>query len=267
MLYNDVSIDKGDNMLFDTHTHLNAEDFDEILDDVLERAKLAGVSYMIVVGFDKGTNKKAIDIASRYPNIYASVGFHPTIAHEVKDEDYKVLEEQLESPCVVAVGECGLDLHWNKDTLDAQIDVFKRQIDLSKKLDKPLIIHMRDVTEKMYETLKPYKTLRGIMHAFPSSPQMAEKFIELGLHISLGGPVTFKNAKMPKEVAKEVDLSKLLIETDCPYLSPHPFRGKRNEPARVKLVAEEISNLREVSFDEIAKQTTNNAFTLFGIEE
>jgi TatD DNase family protein len=267
MSYNSVSIDKGDNMLFDTHTHLNAEDFNEILDDVIVRAEEAGVSYMMVIGFDQETNKKAIEIASKYPHIYASVGFHPTIAHEIKEEDFTVLEKQLESPYVVAIGECGLDLHWRKDTLDIQIEIFKRQIELSKKLDKPLVIHMRDVTEEMYHTLKPYQPLKGIMHAFPSSPEMAEKFIELGLHISLGGPVTFKNAKTPKEVAKKVKLSKLLIETDCPYLSPHPFRGKRNEPARVKLVAEEISSLRKISFGEVARQTTSKALALFGLEE
>lgn len=254
-------------MLFDTHAHLNAKEFNEDLEEVLTRAKDAGVSYMMVIGFDDETNKRAIEIASKYPNIYASVGFHPTIAHEVKDDDFVLLEEQLNHPQVIAVGECGLDLHWHKDTLDRQIEVFKRQIDLSKKYDKPLVIHMRDVTEKMYETLEPYEQLSGIMHAFPSSPEMAERFIQLGLHISLGGPVTFKNAKTPKEVAKKVDLSKLLIETDSPFLSPHPFRGKRNEPAKVKLVAEEIAKLRGLSLEDVAKATTKNALTLFGIEE
>jgi TatD DNase family protein len=267
MSYNGVSIDKGDNMLFDTHTHLNAEDFSEILDDVIVRANETGVSHMMVIGFDQETNKKAIEIATKYPHIYASVGFHPTIAHEITESDFTLLEEQLKSPYVVAIGECGLDLHWHKDTLDDQIEIFQRQIELSKKLNKPLVIHMRDVTEEMYHTLKPYQPLKGIMHAFPSSPEMAQRFIELGLHISLGGPVTFKNAKTPKEVAKKVDFNKLLIETDCPYLSPHPFRGKRNEPARVRLVAEEIASLRNVSFEEVARQTTSNAFALFGIEE
>lgn len=254
-------------MLFDTHTHLNAKEFDEDLDEVLTRASDAGVSYMMVIGFDQETNRRAIEIASKYPNIYASVGFHPTMAHEVKEEDFVLLEEQLKHSQVVAVGECGLDLHWHKDTLEQQIEVFQRQIALSKKYDKPLVIHMRDVTEKMYETLKPYQQLNGIMHAFPSSPEMAERFIELGLHVSLGGPVTFKNAKTPKEVAQKVDVSKLLIETDSPFLSPHPFRGKRNEPAKVRLVAEEIAKLKDMSLEELAKTTTRNALALFRIKE
>lgn len=254
-------------MLFDTHTHLNAKEFDEDLDEVLTRASDAGVSYMMVIGFDQDTNRRAIEIASKYANIYASVGFHPTMAHEVKEEDFALLEEQLKHPQVIAVGECGLDLHWHKDTLEQQIEVFKHQISLSKKYDKPLVIHMRDVTETMYETLKPYQQLSGIMHAFPSSPEMAERFIELGLHISLGGPVTFKNAKTPKEVAQKVDVSKLLIETDSPFLSPHPFRGKRNEPAKVRLVAEEIAKLKDMSLEELAKTTTRNALALFRIKE
>jgi TatD DNase family protein len=267
MAYNNVRIDKGDIMLFDTHSHINADAFNEDLEEVVNRALEEGVHYMMVIGFDKETNQRAIEIASKYANVYASVGFHPTIAHEIQEEDFVVLEEQLQSTYVVATGECGLDLHWHKDTLEDQIRVFKRQIDLSKKYGKPLVIHMRDVTEVMYETLKTYDALKGIMHSFPSSPEMAERFIKLGLHISLGGPVTFKNAKTPKEVAKSVPMDRLLIETDSPYLSPHPFRGKRNEPARVRLVAEEIANLRNLSYEEVASQTTRNALKLFGVEE
>jgi len=254
-------------MLFDTHSHINTDVFEEELEEVIKRAHKEGVLHMMVIGFDHETNERAIDIASKYPNVYASVGFHPTIAHEVTNADFKLLEEQLESEYVVAVGECGLDLHWNKDTLEKQVEVFKKQIDLSKKLNKPLIIHMRDVTEVMYETLAPYESLCGIMHSFPSSPEMADRFIKLGLHISLGGPVTFKNAKTPKEVAKHVALDHLLIETDSPYLSPHPFRGKRNEPMRVKLVAEEIARLKNIGFEEVASKTTENALFLFGLKE
>lgn len=267
MLYNNVRIDKGDNMLFDTHSHINADVFEKELDQVIKRAQEEGVHHMMVIGFDRETNARAIDIASKYPGVYASVGFHPTIAHEITDEDFRLLEEQLQSEYVVAVGECGLDLHWNKDTLEEQVEVLKRQIDLSKKVHKPLVIHMRDVTEVMYETLEKYESLSGIMHSFPSSPEMADRFMKLGLHISLGGPVTFKNAKTPKEVAKHVPLDRLLIETDSPYLSPHPYRGKRNEPARVKLVAEEIARLKNISFEEVASKTTRNALLLFGLKE
>jgi TatD DNase family protein len=168
---------------------------------------------------------------------------------------------------VVGIGECGLDFYWDKDHKEAQVSVFKKQIEWSFKYDKPLIIHMRDATELTYETLKQFAPLKGIMHCYSGSAEMALKFIELGLHISLGGPVTFKNAKAPKEVAKIVKEDRLLIETDAPFLSPHPFRGKTNEPARVKLVAEKIAELRNESFEQVATYTTKNAVELFKLKE
>lgn len=254
-------------MLIDTHTHLNTERFNENYQEVIDRALNNDVKVMIVVGFDKETNKKAISLAERYPFLYATVGFHPTEAKDIKDDDFILLKEQLKHPKVVGIGECGLDFYWDKEHVDAQIDVFNKQILLSKELDKPLIIHMRDATEATYKVLSEYNDLKGIMHCYSGSPEMVPLFLELGLHISLGGPVTFKNGHKPKAVAKVVPLDRLLIETDSPYLAPHPFRGKTNEPMRVKLVAEEIARLREVDYETIANITSNNALKLFGIKE
>ncbi len=254
-------------MLVDTHVHLNSKKFDHNLDEVIKRALDNKVETMIVVGFDKETNKRAIELAEKYPFIYATVGFHPTDAKKIKPTDYDLLVKQLNHKKVVGVGECGLDFYWDKDFIDEQIEVFKKQIELSIQFDKPLIIHMRDASEATYNVLSEYRNLKGIMHCYSGSPEMATNFLNLGLHISLGGPVTFKNAQIPKRVAEMVPFDRLLVETDAPYLSPHPFRGKTNEPARVKLVAEEIARLRNLPFSEVAKQTSKNAYKLFNIKE
>jgi len=254
-------------MLVDTHVHLNSKKFKDDLPQVISRAHEAGVELMIVVGFDHETNLKAIELAEKYPFIYATVGFHPTDARHVKESDYEILIKQLQHEKVVGVGECGLDFYWDKEFIDKQIEVFRRQIELSIKFDKPLVIHMRDASEATYNVLSEYENLKGIMHCYSGSAEMVEMYLKLGLHISLGGPVTFKNGRVPKEVAKIVPINKLLIETDAPYLSPHPFRGKTNEPARVKLVAEEIARIRDISYTEIADKTAKNAYKLFNIKE
>ena len=252
-------------MLIDTHVHLNANQFKDNVDEVIKRALNNDVKKMIVVGFDFKTNLKAIELAEKYEFIYATVGFHPTDAIKFNLNDLKLLEKQLQHPKVVGVGECGLDFYWDKENIEKQIEVFRWQIDLSIKYDLPLIIHMRDASEATYNVLSDYSNIKGIMHCYSGSAEMVPLFISLGLHISLGGPVTFKNGRVPKEVAKVVPLDKLLVETDAPYLSPHPFRGKTNEPARVKLVAEEIARQKEVSYKKIAEVTTKNAIQLFNI--
>ncbi|MCK5762066.1 MAG: TatD family hydrolase [Candidatus Izimaplasma sp.] len=254
-------------MLVDTHVHLNSKKFNENLEEVIQRALNNDVETMIVVGFDKETNTRAIELAEEYSFIYATVGFHPTDAKHIKPNDYILLIEQLKHEKVVGIGECGLDFYWDKEFIEEQIKVFKRQIELSFEFNKPLIIHMRDASEATYNVLSEYSNLKGIMHCYSGSPEMAQNFIDLGLHISLGGPVTFKNGHKPKKVAEMVPLDKILVETDAPYLSPHPFRGKINEPARVKLVAEEIARIKNINYEDFAKQTTKNAYKLFDIKE
>jgi TatD DNase family protein len=245
---------------------LNSHKFKENVDEVIKRAYDNDVKIIVVVGFDKPTNEKAIEIAEQYDHIYATVGFHPTDAKDIKDADFILLREQLAHKKVVGIGECGLDFYWDKEHIDKQITVFQKQIELSLELDLPLIIHMRDASEATYNVLAEYNKLKGIMHCYSGSAEMAPLFIDLGLHISMGGPVTFKNGHKPKKVVEAVDLKHLLIETDSPYLSPHPFRGKTNEPARVKLVAEEIAKVKNISYQEVAKVTSANALKLFNIE-
>ncbi|MGR3766402.1 TatD family hydrolase [Rossellomorea sp. NS-SX7] len=254
-------------MLFDTHVHLNAEQYNEDLEEVLSRAKEAGVGRMVVVGFDRPTIERAMELVERYDFLYASVGWHPVDAIDMKEEDLAWIEELSSHPKVVALGEMGLDYHWDKSPKDVQKEVFRKQIHLAKKVKLPIIIHNREATQDIVDILREEgaEEVGGIMHCFSGSPEIAQECVDMNFYISLGGPVTFKNAKKPKEVAQEIPMEKLLIETDCPYLAPHPNRGKRNEPAYVKLVAEQIAELKGISLEEVEKITTENANKLFNI--
>ncbi|HLR41592.1 MAG TPA: TatD family hydrolase [Virgibacillus sp.] len=252
-------------MLFDTHVHLNARQFAEDREEVMQRAFDAGVNYMVVVGFDRETIPLAIEIAEQNETIYAAVGWHPVDAIDMTDEDLSWIESLASHPKVVAIGEMGLDYHWDKSPKDVQKEVFRKQIRLAKKVNMPIIIHNREATEDIISLLQEEdaKEVGGIMHCYNDSADHIQACLDMNFYISLGGPVTFKNATHPKEVAVQVPLDRLLIETDAPFLAPHPNRGKRNEPAYVTLVAEQIAQLRGIRFDELSKATTENAFRLF----
>lgn len=254
-------------MLFDTHVHLNAEQFNEDLEEVIERAKEAGVNNMVVVGFDRPTITRAMELIETYDFMYAAVGWHPVDAIDMTEEDLLWIEELSNHPKVVAIGEMGLDYHWDKSPKDVQMEVFRKQIRLAKKVGLPIIIHNREATADIVNILKEEEasSVGGIMHCFSGSAETALECINMNFYISLGGPVTFKNAKKPKEVAAAVPLDRLLIETDCPYLAPHPYRGKRNEPSYVKLVAEQIAEVKQLTIEEVSQATTENAKKLFGI--
>ncbi|MEW5323387.1 TatD family hydrolase [Geobacillus thermoleovorans] len=255
-------------MLFDTHAHLNAVQYEEDLEQVIERARDEGVSHIVVVGFDRPTIDRAIELAERYPFIYAAIGWHPVDAIEMTDDDLQMIEHLAAHRKVVALGEMGLDYHWDKSPKDVQQEVFRQQIRLAKKVKLPIIIHNREATADILKILQEENAAEvgGIMHCFSGSVEVAKQCMDMNFLISLGGPVTFKNAKKPKEVAKEIPLSHLLIETDCPYLTPHPFRGKRNEPSYVKYVAEAIAQIKNISFAEVAETTAENAKKLFAID-
>ncbi|NRG44503.1 TatD family hydrolase [Bacillus sp. CRN 9] len=254
-------------MFFDTHVHLNDLQYSEDLQEVIDRAKAAGISRMVVVGFDRPTITKAMELIEKYDFLYASIGWHPVDAIDMTEEDLLWIEELSQHPKVVAIGEMGLDYHWDKSPKEIQKAVFKKQIQLAKKVKLPIVIHNREATADIVEILKEEGAgeVGGIMHCFSGSPEIAKECIDMNFYISLGGPVTFKNAKRPKEVAAEIPLEKLLIETDCPYLAPHPYRGKRNEPSYVTLVAEQIAEIKGLTVEEVASKTTDNAKKLFGI--
>lgn len=255
-------------MLFDTHAHLNADDYNDDLAEVINRAEEEGVSNIVVVGFDRKTIEKTMELIDKNDHIYGCIGWHPVDAIDCTEEDLYWIEDLCTHPKIVAFGEIGLDYHWDKSPRDVQQKLFRRQIQLAKKVKLPIMIHTRDAIEDTINILQEEhaEEVGGIMHCFSGSVETAKQCLKMNFYISLGGPVTFKNARKPKEVAKEVPLDRLLIETDCPYLAPHPFRGKRNEPAYVKLVAEQIANIKEISFEEVAEATTKNAKVIFGIE-
>jgi len=254
-------------MYIDTHVHLNADQYEEDLQEVINRALKANVTKMVVVGFDRKTIVKAMQLAADYTFIYAVIGWHPVDAIDCTEEDLQWIEELSANEKVVGIGETGLDYYWDKSPKDVQQALFRKQIRLAQKVKLPIIIHNREATEDVVRILHEEEAhlTGGIMHCFGGSVETAKQCINMNFMISLGGPVTFKNAKKPKEVATEIPLEHLLIETDAPYLAPHPHRGKRNEPALVTLVAEEIARLKGISVEEVAAATTQNAENFFGI--
>ena len=253
--------------MIDTHSHLFDEAFKDDLKDCVERCYKEKVNKVILVGFSKETNDLAQKLSKEYNLFYPTAGVHPSEAKEDYLEQLEYLEDFINKHKVYAIGECGLDYYWTQDNKEFQKALFKGQIELSIKYNLPIIIHMRDASFDTYELLKEYKgKIKGVMHCYSGSLEMAYEFIKLGLHISLGGPVTFKNAKEPKAVAGSIPLDKLLIETDCPYLAPTPYRGKRNESSYVKNVLIEIAGLRNMSVEELESITENNSIKLFGLE-
>lgn len=252
--------------MIDTHSHLFEEQFSNDLEDCIKRCYDNNINNVILVGFSKETNQKAYDLSLQYPIFKPTAGIHPSEANNDYLEYIEYLKCFIKEHKVYAIGECGLDYYWTKENMEYQKKVFIAQIELAIELDLPIIIHMRDATKDTYDILKEYKgKLKGVMHCYSGSLEMAREFINLGLYISLGGPVTFKNAKDPKLVAEHIDINKLLIETDCPYLAPTPYRGKRNESSYVYNVALEISKIRNLSIEEVDEITTKNAKELFRI--
>lgn len=252
-------------MLIDTHVHLNADQYDDDLQEVIDRALSEGINRMFVVGFDTKTIERTMKLIDQYDFIYGIIGWHPVDAIDCTDERLEWIESLSKHPKIIGIGEMGLDYHWDKSPKDIQKDVFRKQIALAKRVQLPIIIHNREATQDCVDILKEENAseVGGIMHSFSGSNEIADEILKMNFYVSLGGPVTFKNAKQPKEVAKHVPLDRLLVETDAPFLSPHPYRGKRNEPARVKLVAEQIAELRGLTYEEVCEATTENAERLF----
>ncbi|WP_301173237.1 TatD family hydrolase [Brevibacillus nitrificans] len=256
-------------MLFETHTHLNAKEFDEDREETIARARENGVSTIVNIGFNEETIPTCIELAEKHDFIYAVVGWHPQDAKDMTDAHLEWIEELSRHPKVVGLGEMGLDYYWDTSPKDVQADVFRKQIRLARKVDMPIIIHNRDAHQDVISILREEKAadVGGIMHCFSGSWETAKLALDMNFYISFGGPLTFKNAKQPKEVAAKVPLDRLLIETDSPYLTPHPFRGKRNESGYVRYVCEEMANIRGLSYEEMAEITSENARRLFRLNE
>ena len=254
-------------MLIDTHTHLDAHQFDEDRAEVIERARAAGVHKLINIGFNRETIPTTMALAEQYDFIYAVVGWHPVDSINMLPGDLDWIASLCDHSKVVAIGEIGLDYHWDTSPKGVQQRVFREQIQLARQKKKPIVIHNRDAHEDVVRLLieEDAKDVGGVMHCYSGSWETAKRCLDMNFYISFGGPVTFKNARVPKEVLANVPLDRLLIETDAPYLAPHPHRGKRNESAFVRLVAETAAEITGKSVDEIAKITTENAMKCFGI--
>lgn len=255
-------------MIFDSHTHLNAEQFNDDIPETVARAQELGVTEMAVVGFDTETISKSLQLNQTYEGIYSIIGWHPTEAGSYTKEIETDLIEKLTLPKVVALGEIGLDYYWMEDPKEVQAKVFQRQIAIAKEMNLPISIHTRDAIEDTYKILKEadIREIGGIMHSFSGSDEWAKRFLDLGMHISFSGVVSFKKATDVQAAAKIVPTDKLLVETDAPYLAPVPYRGKRNEPGYTRYVVEKIAELRNLPWEEVAALTRNNAHQLFRID-
>jgi TatD DNase family protein len=257
-------------MLIDSHAHIDDQKFNEDREAVLENARAAGVELIINPGADEASSFRAVAMSEKYPMVYATVGIHP---HDAKDYDAPkhdaLLTEWAKKEKVVAIGEIGLDYHYDYSPRDVQQEVFIRQLIIAKAVELPIVIHNRESMEDMVRILKEYfvPEYGGIMHSYSGSVEMAKVFLDMGFHLSISGPLTFSNARKLPEVVAMMPLERLLIETDSPYLTPTPHRGKRNEPAYVRLVAAEIARIRGMTVEEVAAITTANAKSVFGIDK
>lgn len=252
--------------IFDSHTHINSHEFDEDIPDVIERARAMNVDGMLVLGYDRESADKMVELINNYDNIYGAIGIHPEDAAK-----YEELEEQLRvyliEPKVKAVGEIGLDYHCDVDH-DLQKEVFRKQIELAHEFQLPISVHNRDAFEDTYEILKETNGAQygGIMHSFNGDVQWAQQFIELGMDLSFSGVVTYDNAPEVQEAAKYVPLEHLLVETDAPYLTPMPYRNRQNEPGMTRYTVEFLAKLRNENIDNLANQTMQNAKRILKIQ-
>lgn len=251
--------------LIDTHSHINMIENISI-DEVIKNASENQVKKIIVPAASTTDIDAVYELSQKYENIYCYLGIHPEDAKNWEDGLADKIKAYAPSPKVLGIGEIGLDYYWDKSYIDVQKKVFIKQIELANELGLPINVHDREAHKDTFEIIKAHnKCSKVIMHCFSGSPEFAKECVKEGWYIALGGVVTFKNAKKMKEVAIEIPLEKLLLETDAPYLTPVPYRGKENQPAYVKFVAEEIANLRGISFEEVAAITTQNAKEIFAI--
>lgn len=256
-------------MFIDTHAHLQDKDFLDDLDSVIKRAEEAGVEKIVCVGYSYKTSIQAVEIANKYPNIYAVVGVHP---HDAKSYNKDVMEglyRLAKEPKVVAIGETGLDFYRDLSPRDTQRKVFLEQIKIAQELYMPIVIHDRDAHQEVLNIIKREKAGKneGIMHCYSGNLPLAIELMKEGFYISFAGPLSFKNAIKSHETAIKISLDRILIETDCPYLSPEPYRGKRNEPAYITYIAEKLAELRGKSIEEIGYKTSLNAKKVYRIKD
>ena len=254
-------------MIFDTHAHYDDDAFDEGRDALLSGMKEAGVEYIVNVGASMASSERSIKLAEKYPFVYAAVGVHPDEVGELDEEKFTKLREWTTHEKVKAVGEIGLDYYWDKEKHDLQKHWFMRQMELASEVKLPMIVHSREAAKDTLDMVIAAKPLNlsGIIHCYSYSVEQAREYLNMGYYIGIGGVVTFKNAKKLKEVAEYTPLSQIVLETDCPYLAPTPFRGKRNDSSKIAYVAEELAAIKQIPVEEVIRITNENGRRLYNI--
>jgi len=254
-------------MLIDTHAHLSLPQFDKDRTEVIKRARDAGIKHIITVGTDSDDCRKAVALAQEHDFISAAVGIHPHDAKTINAETYSLLRELAADDNVVAIGEIGLDFYRNLSSQEIQVQHFREQLWLAREVSLPVIIHDRDAHQKVLQILQEEKaeTMGGVIHCFSGDWEMAKACLDLGFYISIPGTITFKKSDAYHKLVRDLPLDRMLVETDCPFLAPYPFRGKRNEPAYVQYVAETVARIKRIAQEELAKITTQNAQKLFNL--
>jgi len=253
-------------MIFDSHAHYDSRQFEEDREELLNSMQENGVGTIVNAGASWRSVTSVVELAEKHPSVYAAVGIHPDDVGDLDEERFAFMKKQCQHNKVVAVGEIGLDYYWDKLSHDIQKQWFERQLELARELDLPVIIHSRDAAEDTLAIMKKCaKGLRGVVHCFSYSKELAEEYVKMGFHIGVGGVVTFKNGKKLKEVVEAVPMERILLETDCPYLAPEPYRGKRNNSLYLTYVAQAIADIKGITYEEVVEQTERNAKTLFHI--
>jgi TatD DNase family protein len=261
--------------IIDTHAHLNMEEFDGDRDNVVSRSNDSGVKTVINVGIDMSSNREVIQLAEKYPGMYAVLGIHPHDAKLVKPEDLDTIAEMTDHSRVVAIGETGLDYYYENSPRDVQIDIFKKHLALADRLDLPVVIHTRSaqddtiavLTEWSDRSSLPQGKVRGVIHCFNTDYESAGKYMEMGFYFSIGGYIGYPSSAELREVVRGIPLERIMIETDCPFLPPQQYRGKRNEPSYCVLTAEILASLKGLTLEELAEQTTLNAVKCFNLKD
>lgn len=249
--------------LIDSHCHLDNERFNGDRDEVLARIE-EKLEFAVNIGYDLESSKRSVELAESHDYIYAVVGVHPTDIGIYSDEVETELEELAKHPKVLAVGEIGLDYHWMTDPKEKQQEVFRKQMEMARRVGKPVVIHTREATRDTLDILKEYPDVRGIVHCYPGSYESAAEVME-NYYFGVGGVLTFKNSKKLKETVEKLPMDRIVIETDCPYLTPEPYRGKRNEPVYVEYIAQRIAEVKGISYEEVVRITNENTKKAYGM--
>lgn len=254
-------------MIFESHAHYDSHQFDEDREELLKSMQGNGVGTILNVCADWESVTEVVDMVQNYPFMYAAVGLHPDEVGVLDEERFEFLKKQCQKEKVVAIGEIGLDYYWDNESHDVQKRWFVRQLELARELNLPIIIHSRDAAEDTLKVMKEHaQGLRGVIHCFSYSKELAEEYVKMGFHIGIGGVVTFKNGKKLKEVVEVIPVERILLETDCPYLAPEPYRGKRNSSLYIPNIAQAIADIKGITYEEVVAQTEQNAKALFGLQ-